>query len=68
MNIGFTRDLMFGHMHLVVISKEVAEDGLLEFLDFLERHREIRNDFDLIISKGRAEDVFKNYLSYSTSF
>jgi spore germination protein KC len=60
MNVGFTRKLKFSHMRVVVISKELASEGLLEFVDFFEADREIRSDFNLLIADNvRASDVLK---------
>ncbi|MCT8139432.1 Ger(x)C family spore germination protein [Anaerobacillus sp. CMMVII] len=60
MNIAFTRKLIFSHMRVVILSKEVVQEGLLEFIDFFEADREIRNDFNLIIADNvLAGDVLK---------
>lgn len=55
---GLARIPIYSHTRVVVIDEQVAKEGLLEFLDFLERTAEIRNDFNIFISKGvRASDV-----------
>ncbi|WP_071396167.1 Ger(x)C family spore germination protein [Bacillus tuaregi] len=59
MNIGFSKILVFSHMKTVVISKTLAEKGMLEFLDFLDRNREIRDDFNFILVDGKAANVLK---------
>jgi len=60
MNIGFSKSLIFSHMKTVIISKEIAEKGMLQFIDFLERNREIRDDFNFImVDEGKAADVLK---------
>jgi len=59
MNIGYTRNPKFSHMKVLVISKEIAKEGLLEFIDYMERSREIRNDFNVVISEGPAADILK---------
>lgn len=51
------RRLYIAHNQVVIISKEVAEDGIAEYLDYFFRDHETRYDVDLIISDGRAEDV-----------
>jgi spore germination protein KC len=64
MNIGLTRKQIYSHTRIVVIDEEVASEGMLEFLDFLERSGEFRNDFNILISKGvKASDILK--VSYS---
>lgn len=60
MNIKPSRHLIYSHMRTVVISEEIAKKGLIDFLDFFERSSEIRNDFNIVISKDvPAEDVLK---------
>lgn len=60
MNIGLTRKQIYSHTRIVVIDEEIAEEGMLEFLDFLERSGEFRNDFNILIAKGvKASDILK---------
>jgi spore germination protein KC len=64
MNIGLTRKQIYSHTRIVVIDEEIAKEGMLDFLDFLERSGEFRNDFNILISKGvKASDVLK--ITYS---
>lgn len=59
MNTGIARKLIYSHVRTVVISKELARKGIIDFLDFLERNREIRDDFLFLISKGRADEILR---------
>jgi spore germination protein KC len=60
MNVGMTRKQIYSHTRIVVIDEEVARAGMLEFLDFLERSGEFRNDFNLLISNGvKASEILK---------
>ncbi|MFD0694174.1 Ger(x)C family spore germination protein [Paenibacillus sp. GCM10027628] len=60
MNIGVSRKLEFSHMRLVAISSEIAKSGLLEFYDFMERNREIRDNFSIVVVKNAAaSDLLK---------
>lgn len=60
MNIGLSRQLNYTHTRIVVIDKVVAEEGLLDFLDYLERSGEFRNDFNILLSDGvKASDIIK---------
>ncbi|MEW9669946.1 Ger(x)C family spore germination protein [Ammoniphilus sp. 3BR4] len=59
MNTAISRKTVYSHVRTVVISQELARTGLLEFLDFLERNREIRDDFMFLLSEGKAEDILK---------
>jgi spore germination protein KC len=64
MNIGITRKQIYSHTRIVVIDEKIAEEGMLEFLDFLERSGEFRNDFNILISRGvKASDILK--ITYS---
>jgi len=58
-NQYLAQSLVFSHMKLLVISEEAARLGMIDFLDYLERNRELRDDFKILIAKGRAEDVLK---------
>ncbi|WP_025025510.1 Ger(x)C family spore germination protein [Caldalkalibacillus mannanilyticus] len=59
-NKGYTRRTLLSHMRLVVISEEFGREGMLEFLDFMERNREIRNDFNIVLAEGSpASEVLK---------
>lgn len=60
MNIGLARKLIYSHTRVLVIDEEIAKAGLFDFLDYLERDGEFRNDFNIIISQGvRASDIIK---------
>lgn len=59
MNTAISRKPVYSHVRTVVISQELARTGILEFLDFLERNREIRDDFMFLLSEGKAEDILK---------
>jgi spore germination protein KC len=58
MNIGISKNLIYSHMKVLVISEQVVRDGLIDFLDFLERNREIRDDFNLVTARNvKAADI-----------
>ncbi|MGB8957171.1 MAG: hypothetical protein WCC10_17500, partial [Tumebacillaceae bacterium] len=58
MTVGLSRRLIYSHMRVLAVSDSVAKEGMLEFLDFLERDREIRDDFNIVVVKGvKAADV-----------
>src|SRR3954453_2587866 len=60
MNIAFSRNLLYSHMRVFVISKDIASDGMMGFLDPFERSREFRDDFDIILAKeGEAADILQ---------
>jgi spore germination protein KC len=60
MNVGFSKSAIYSHMGLVIVSEEIAKAGLMDFLDSLDRNREIRDDFNIVVAKGeKAEDILK---------
>lgn len=59
---------IYSHMRLLVISEELAKDGLLDFIDFFDRDRQIRDDFAIVISKeGPAKDILEVTNMYKKS-
>ncbi|GAA4710328.1 Ger(x)C family spore germination protein [Brevibacillus fulvus] len=52
MDVGMSRRMVYSHMRIVYIDEKIARKGFLEFLDFLERDREIRDDFYMIVASG----------------
>ncbi|MBM7691466.1 spore germination protein KC [Peribacillus deserti] len=68
MNIGFSRNLIYSHMRILIISETAAREGITEFIDFLERDREIRDDFRLIISRRTsAAQILKTTYPFQKS-
>ncbi len=60
MNVGVSRNPIYSHMRTFIIDEEVAKEGLLEFLDYLERNREIRDDFNIVVAHNvKAAEVLK---------
>ncbi|MEK5441288.1 MULTISPECIES: Ger(x)C family spore germination protein [unclassified Fredinandcohnia] len=47
--------LFFGHLRTIVISEEVAKDGVKRFNDYLRRNPEIRRTAWMVVSKGEAK-------------
>ncbi|MFS0862357.1 Ger(x)C family spore germination protein [Fredinandcohnia sp. 179-A 10B2 NHS] len=47
--------LFFGHLRIIVVSEEVAKDGLIRFNDYLRRNPEIRRTAWMVVSKGEAK-------------
>jgi spore germination protein KC len=69
MNIGIAKHLIFSHMKVLVIDESVLKEGILDFIDFLERNREIRDDFNIVTARNvKAADVLKvTYLVQKSS-
>lgn len=53
------RDLFVGHLKLVVISKDVAKQGIQEIVDYLLRNHEIRLRTWLVVVDGKAQDALR---------
>ena len=47
------RRLYVNHLNLLVISEEIAKDGIEELLDFFARNTEFRKDFLVVISRDK---------------
>lgn len=58
MNVGFSRRLIFSHTRVLYISEEIAREGLIDFLDFLDRSGQFRNDFNILITRGNEASDF----------
>ncbi|HHU55810.1 MAG TPA: Ger(x)C family spore germination protein [Acholeplasmataceae bacterium] len=53
------RKLYVGHMMVIIVSEDVAKEGIIEILDFFIRDHEVRLTTDLVVSRGcKAEDIF----------
>lgn len=49
-----------GHLSKLVLSEEVAKEGIINVIDIFQRLTEIRNEFTITIAKGiKASDVIK---------
>lgn len=54
------KKLYFAHAETVIISKAIAEDGIIPVLDWISRDNEPRYTLHLLISKDKlAKDIFK---------
>ncbi|MCM3706976.1 MULTISPECIES: Ger(x)C family spore germination protein [Cytobacillus] len=59
-NEGISRHLIYSHMRTLIIGEELAKEGIIDFIDFLERNREIRDDFNILIARdSKGSDVLK---------
>lgn len=52
--------LYFGHMVAIIISSEVAEEGIKEIIDFACRHPEMRFNIDLLVSREKTAGEILN--------
>ncbi|EGL82741.1 germination protein, Ger(x)C family [Caldalkalibacillus thermarum TA2.A1] len=55
------QQLFFGHTRVIVISEEVAREGMKEIIDGFRRNPQMRRILWLLISEGKAEDVLRVY-------
>lgn len=49
----------FGHLKVIVISEEVARDGITEILDFFTRKKDIHGRTKVLIANGEAKKVLE---------
>lgn len=55
------KKLYWSHAKAVIVSEEIAKEGIVDVLDFLNRDAEVRSDMWVLISKERnARDIFKS--------
>lgn len=55
-----SKKLYIGHIDVIIISKEIAENHLIESLDFLFRDPESRKDFYILIaSENKASEILE---------
>ena len=61
LNEIFSRKPIFSHMKTMFISEELAKTGIAELLDPMDRNREIRNDFNIMVVEAphKAADALK---------
>ncbi|WP_062107290.1 Ger(x)C family spore germination protein [Bacillus niameyensis] len=52
-------ELFLGHLRIIVISEEVAKEGIERFNDYLRRQPEVRRTTWLVVSKERAADYME---------
>lgn len=51
--------LYWSHTKLIIISQDVAKDGVLKIVDWFDRDSETREDTDLLVARGeRAKEIF----------
>lgn len=60
------RRLYVAHNQVVIINKDVAQQGIAKYLDYFFRDHETRYDVSLVISDGKAGDVL-NVVSHLES-
>jgi spore germination protein KC len=58
------RKLYFSHLQMLIISEEVAKEGMNNTLDFLTRDPEFRKDFYIVVARDlKASQILKNLTS-----
>lgn len=58
-NTRSARKPFWGHLNVIVISEEVAKEGLTEIIDFFSRGRELRRLNQIVIAKGKAREILE---------
>lgn len=57
----------FGHMGIVIISEQVAREGVIDIIDFLNRDAEPRLNIDLLVSKEKTANEILSTESTTTA-
>ncbi|MDD9268958.1 Ger(x)C family spore germination protein [Paenibacillus sp. GCM10023248] len=60
---SISRNIYFAHIRILAISEELAEQGIVEAMDYLMRGSEFRSDFDVVIAR---DTTAKDLLSIMT--
>ncbi len=61
-----SQKLYWGHAEIIIVSKEVAQEGILQILDFLNRDAEPRLSIDILVSKEASAAQLLNSQSITT--
>ncbi|MBT2700844.1 Ger(x)C family spore germination protein [Bacillus sp. ISL-40] len=57
-----TRKVYTGQLQMLIISEELAKEGLSDILDHISRDHQYRRDFFVVIARGtKAENILKVY-------
>lgn len=59
------KKLYFSHMKILIISDQIAKEGIIPSLDFMNRHGETRHDLDILVAKCKASTILTEYQSTS---
>ena len=59
LSIRIGRQDFYGHLKVLIISEEVAREGILPVMDFFTRRREIQQNIKLAIANGEARKVLE---------
>lgn len=51
--------LFFGHLRVIIVSEDVAKQGMQNINDYLRRNSEVRRMAWMLIAKGNAEELMK---------
>lgn len=51
--------LYLGHLQIIVVSEDIARQGIIDISDYLRRNHEVRRTAWMIISEGDAHSVLK---------
>lgn len=58
-NLSLTngKRVIYTKNRLIVVSEEIARDGLLQIMDYLLRYSETRSSINIVIAQGKASDI-----------
>lgn len=50
-NSAISTHLVLSHMRILIIGEDMAKEGILSFMDYFDRDREIRDDFNIVVAR-----------------
>lgn len=59
-------EIFLAHVRVVVISEDIARDGINRYMNFFKNNTEFRRLSYFVISEGKAEDVLKSFPKTAT--
>ncbi|MCY9548056.1 Ger(x)C family spore germination protein [Lysinibacillus xylanilyticus] len=54
------REMYTGHLRMLVLGEDLAEEGIAQSIELLSRYRELRSDFYVAIAKDRTAEELLN--------
>ena len=59
LNLRYSRQNTYGHLKVIVISEDIAREGLYDILDFFARRREVPERTQVAIANGEARKAIQ---------
>jgi len=63
MTIKYSRTIYNSHLRMVIISEEIAREGITDIMEYLTRSHEYRTDYYIVIAKGSTANEILSTLT-----